>query len=88
MKTFNIKDDLKVIQFDGTFECKEILEEVFYDYAPIEWEWENNSNLIKLKDFPLLFTEVIKGDYILVSNTNEILMILDEEYFNKVFEVN
>ena len=37
MKTFNIKEDLKVIQFDGTFECKEILEEVFYDYAPIEW---------------------------------------------------
>ena len=38
MKTFNLIDDLKVIQFDGTLECKDKLEEVFYDYAPIEWE--------------------------------------------------
>lgn len=29
MKTFNLKEDLKVIQFDGTFECKEKLEEIF-----------------------------------------------------------
>lgn len=86
MKTFNIKDDLKVIQFDGTFECKEILEEVFYDYAPIEWEWENNSNLIKLKDFPRLFTEVVKGDYALISGENKLLAVLDEKYFNTLFE--
>lgn len=40
MKTFNLREDLKVIQFDGTLECKDKLEEVFYDYAPIEWEWQ------------------------------------------------
>lgn len=86
MKTFNIKEDLKVIQFDGTFECKEILEEVFYDYAPIEWEWENNSNLIKLKDFPRLFTEVVKGDYI-IRDSGDYPLVMSEDDFERIFEV-
>ena len=81
MKTFNIKEDLKVIQFDGTFECKEILEEVFYEYAPIEWEMENNSNLIKLKDFPLLFTEVVKGDYIIQEPFNNSFIVVSGNKF-------
>lgn len=27
MKTFNLREDLKVIQFDGTLECKDKLED-------------------------------------------------------------
>ena len=86
MKTFNLKEDLKVIQFDGTFECKEKLEEVFYDYVPIEWEWEDNSNMIKLKDFPRLFNEVEKGDYVILDNCDYPL-VMSEDDFERIFEV-
>ena len=87
MKTFNLKEDLKVIQFDGSFECKDKLEEVFYDYYPIEWEWENDSSdKIKLKDFPRLFNEVVVGDYIIIG-TCDYPLVIEEDDFERIFEV-
>ena len=31
-------------------------------------------------------SEVIKGDYVLASSENKLLAVLDEEYFNTLFE--
>lgn len=86
MKTFNLIDDLKVIQFDGTLECKDKLEEVFYDYAPIEWEWQPYSDKIKLKDFPRLYNEVVEGDYIII-DTCDYPLVIEKEDFERIFEV-
>ena len=87
MKTFNLKEDLKVIQFDGSFECKDKLEEVFYDYYPIEWEWENDySDKIKLKDFPRLFNEVVAGDFVVI-DTCDSPLVIEEDDFERIFEV-
>lgn len=86
MKTFNLREDLKVIQFDGTLECKDKLEEVFYDYAPIEWEWQPYSDKIKLKDFPRLYNEVVEGDYIII-DTCDSPLVIEEEDFERIFEV-
>ena len=84
MKTFNLIDDLKVIQFDGTLECKDKLEEVFYDYAPIEWEWQPYSDKIKLKDFPRLYNEVVEGDYIV--EVFDIPIIVSADIFEMRFK--
>ena len=86
MKTFNIIDDLRVIQFDGTFECKEKLEEVFYDYATIEWEYVGRTDKIKLKDFPRLFNEVVEGDYIII-DTCDSPLVIEQNDFERLFEV-
>lgn len=75
MKTFNLQDDLQVIQFDGTFECKDKLDEVFYEYAPIEWEYVGRTDKIKLTDFPRLFGEVNAGDYIIRDRCESPLLI-------------
>ena len=86
MKTFNLIADLKVVQFDGTLECKDRLEEIFYEYKPIEWEWQPNSDKIKLTDFPRLFNYVVEGDYI-ISDTNNYPLVMSEEDFERIFEV-
>lgn len=86
MKTFNLIDDLKVIQFDGTLECKDKLEEVFYDYAPIEWEYVGRTDKIKLTDFPRLFEEVNAGDYI-IRDRQECPLLIEENDFERLFEV-
>ena len=84
MKTFNLREDLKVIQFDGTLECKDKLEEVFYDYAPIEWEWQPYSDKIKLKDFPRLYNEIVEGDYIV--EVFDIPIIIPADIFEMRFK--
>lgn len=86
MKTFNLIDDLRVIQFDGTFECKEKLDEVFYDYAPIEWEYVGRTDKIKLTDFPRLFEEVNAGDYI-ISDSCDCPLLVEQNDFERLFEV-
>lgn len=37
-------------------------------------------------DYPMSISEVIKGDYVLASSENKLLAVLDEEYFNTLFE--
>nr|DAD74638.1 MAG TPA: hypothetical protein [Myoviridae sp. ctZgq1] len=37
-------------------------------------------------DYPMSVSEVIKGDYVLSSSENKLLAVLDEEYFNTLFE--
>lgn len=86
MKTFNIQDDLQVIQFDGTFECKEKLDEVFYDYAPIEWKYVGRTDKIKLTNFPRLFEEVNAGDYI-IRDRCECPLLIEQNDFERIFEV-
>lgn len=86
MKVFNLMNDLRVIQFDGTFECKEKLEEVFYDYAPIEWEYVGRTDKIKLTDFPRLFEEVNAGDYI-IKDSCDCPLLLEQNDFERLFEV-
>lgn len=86
MKTFNLIDDLRVIQFDGTFECKEKLNEVFYEYAPIDWEYHGRSDKIKLIDFPRLFEEVVEGDYI-IRDRYECPLLIEQNDFERLFEV-
>ena len=46
----------------------------------------NNSNLIKLKDFPRLFTEVVKGDYI-IRDSGDYPLVMSEDDFERIFEV-
>lgn len=86
MKTFNLQGDLQVIQFDGTFECKDKLEEVFFDYAPIEWEYVGRTDKIKLTDFPRLFEEVVVGDYI-IKDSCDCPLLLEQNDFERLFEV-
>ena len=38
-------------------------------------------------DYPMSVSEIIKGDYALISSENKLLAVLDEEYFNTLFEV-
>lgn len=86
MKTFNLIDDLRVIQFDGTLECKDKLEEVFYEYAPIEWEYVGRTDKIKLTDFPRLFEEVVTGDYI-IKDSCDCPLLIEQNDFERLFEV-
>lgn len=37
-------------------------------------------------DYPMSINEVIKGDYVLASSENKLLVVLAEEYFNTLFE--
>ena len=84
-----LKDDVRCIRFtDNSFD--EIVELLGDKYMGFRTNPIVNKCSIMFSNFTVspAFSEIIDGDYILVSATNDLLAVLDEEYFSKLFEVN
>ena len=83
-----LKDGVRCIQFtDNSFD--EIVELLGDKYMGFRTNPIVNKGSIMFSNFMVspAFSEIIEGDYILVSSTNDLLAVLDEEYFSKLFEV-
>ena len=83
-----LKDDVRCIQFtDNSFD--EIVELLGDKYMGFRTNSIVNKGSIMFSNFMVspAFSVIIEGDYILVSPTNDLLAVLDEEYFSKLFEV-
>lgn len=83
-----LKDYVRCIQFtNNSFD--EIVELLGDKYMGFRTNPIVNKGSIMISDFTVspAFSEIVEGDYILVSPTNDLLAVLDEEYFNKLFEV-
>lgn len=81
-----LREDIRVIQLTANSydEIVDLLGDKFMGYRtnPIQ----DKGSIMFIDDtMSCIFGEILEGDYILVSNTNEILMLLDEDYFNKIF---
>lgn len=85
-----IRDSIRFIHFTNTIESRNEIKDLLgmkYLDERINPVANKPSIVFMDKHSPTILGEILEGDYILVSSTNEILMILDEDYFNKVFEV-
>lgn len=85
-----LKDDIRFIQFINTDESRQEIKDLLgmkYLEDRINPVANKASIIFMDEHSPTILGEILEGDYILLSNTNEILMILDKEYFNKIFEV-
>lgn len=83
-----LKDDVRCIQFtDNSFD--EIVELLGDKYMGFRTNPIVNKGSIMFSNVTLspAFSEIIEGDYILVSPTKDLLVVFDEEYFSKIFEV-
>lgn len=85
-----LKDSIKAIKFTGSSKSRDLIAHKDSDITflgirinPIV----KKAGLMYIShDYPMSISEVIKGDYVLASSENKLLAVLDEEYFNTLFE--
>ena len=88
-----LKDSIKAIKFTGASKSRDLLVQVFKDSGITFLGIRTNPILKKASlmfishDYPMSVSEIVKGDYALVSDENKLLTVLEEEYFNTLFEV-
>lgn len=87
-----LKDSIKAIKFTGSSKSRDLIVQVFKD-SDITFLGIRTNPIVKKAglmyishDYPMSVSEVIKGDYVLASSENKLLVVLDEEYFNTLFE--
>ena len=87
-----LKDNIKAIKFTGSSKSRDLLVQVFKD-SDITFLGIRTNPIVKKAslmfishDYPMSVSEIVKGDYALVSDENKLLAVLDEEYFNTLFE--
>ena len=87
-----IKDSIKAIKFTGSSKSKDLLVKVFKD-SDITFLGRRTNPIVKKPslmyishEYPMCISEIVKGDYALISSENKLLAVLDEEYFNTLFE--
>ena len=87
-----IKDSIKSIKFTGSSKSRDLLVKVFKD-NDITFLGSRINPIVKKvslmyisHDYPMSVSEIVKGDYVLISSENKLLAVLDEEYFNTLFE--
>ena len=87
-----LKDDIKAIKFTGTSNSRDLLVSVFKD-SDITFLGSRTNPIVKKvslmyisHEYPIGISEIVKGDYVLASSENKLLAVLDEEYFNTLFE--
>ena len=87
-----LKDSIKAIKFTGSLKSRDLLVKVFKD-SDITFLGTRTNPILKKAglmyishDYPMSISEIIKGDYALISSVNKLLAVLDEEYFNTLFE--
>lgn len=86
-----LKDSIKAIKFTDSSKSRDLILQVFKD-SDITFLGIRINPIVKelglmyiSHDYPMSISEVIKGDYVLVSSENKLLAVLDEEYFNTLF---
>lgn len=87
-----IKDSIKAIKFTGSSKSMDLLVKVFKD-SDITFLGSRTNPIVKKvslmyisHEYPMSVSEIVKGDYALISGENKLLAVLDEKYFNTLFE--
>lgn len=88
-----LKDSIKAIKFTDSSKSRDLIVKVFKD-SDITFLGTRTNPIVKKPslmyvshDYPMAISEIVKGDYVLVSKENKLLAVLDGEYFNTLFEV-